>query len=111
MFVQINGIEYDLVFTIFPLKFYSLIKGNNIYKGECLRLKKRFLIIKDFSSMIKQREHDQEFQKRKKKKNLAFLLKKMLILFRVVQESVAEQDNILKATRLLRREKGSNEDQ
>lgn len=47
MLVQINGIEYDLVVIVFPLKFYSFIKGNNVYKEEGLRLK-RFLIIKRF---------------------------------------------------------------
>lgn len=48
MFVQINGIEYYLVVIVFPLKFYSLTKGNNVYGEEGLRFEKSFRIIKRF---------------------------------------------------------------
>lgn len=48
MFVQINGIECYLFVIVFPLKFYSFTKGNNVYGEEGLRFEKSFLIIKRF---------------------------------------------------------------
>lgn len=88
MFVQINGIEYDLV-----LKILQFIKGNNVYKEESLRLKKRFLIIKRFLKYDETKRTGPG------------------ITLRSCTRVTAEKDSILRTAGPLRREKGNNDGQ
>lgn len=89
MFVQINGIGYYWVISVFPLKFYSFTKGNNFYEEEGLRLQKRLLVVKRFLKFDKQRENRTRTS---------------------CIELVTETDSISKMARPPRREKGSSND-